>query len=251
MPVIPEVWNRFFTEEKVPGLPCPACAPGKLKLVADSFEIVEPTSSEKFRNTPDWGPENIVQRWSARLQCDETACGEFVHVMGDSGVGETYVDEHETWGLEDIFEIRAVFPAPPLFRPSKLVPISVRKELDIAFQLFWIDPAACAGRLRTAVEMMLDHQKVPRQGVNKLGEVYDMKLNDRINAFAKHAKGADAKDLLHGLRNIGNMGAHGNEVTREEVFDGVDVLEDVLRGIYDQQSIKAKAQKLLKKKIKH
>ncbi len=57
-----------------------------------------------------------------------------------------------------------------------------------------------------------------------------------------------AKELLHGLRNTGNMGAHGHEVTKKDVFDAVDVLEDVLRGSKEKGSINAKAQKLLGKK---
>jgi hypothetical protein len=248
MPIVPQIWTRIFAQDNIPGLPCPYCAPGKLKLVDGTLSVVEPTMSEKFRDSPDWMPENVVGRWSARLQCDEKKCGEIVHMIGETDVAETYVEEHEVWGLEEVLEVKAVFPAPPLFRPAEVVPRAVRNELTVAFQLFWIDLAACAGRLRTAIEKMLDQQKVPRQGVNKHGEVYDMTLNDRINAFAKHAQGADAKELLHGLRNIGNMGAHGNEVTREDVFDAVDVLEDVLRGIYEKGSIKAKAQKLLGKK---
>lgn len=248
MPVIRQIWVRTFSRTTFPGLPCPYCAPGKLKLVPDTLSVVEPTVSVKYRDDPTWEPDNVVQRWSARLQCDEPNCGEFVHMIGDTDLVETFVDEVEAWGLEDVLRARAAFPAPPLFRVNKSIPRTVRAELELAFQLFWSDLAASAGRLRTAVEMMLDQQKVPRKGIDKNGKVFEMKLNDRINAFAKHAQGTDAKDMLHGLRVIGNMGAHGNEVTREDLFDAVDVLEDVLLGIYEKGSIKAKAQKLLGKK---
>jgi hypothetical protein len=248
MPVVRQNWISVFGRNSFPGLPCPYCAPGKMKLVPGSLSVVEPTMSVKYRDNQSWEPDNVVQRWSARLECDEASCGEIVHMIGDTDLVETFVEEVDTWGLEDVLRVRAIFPAPPLFRVPISVPNKVRNELELAFQLFWSDLSASLGRLRTAVEKMLDDQKIKREGIDKNGDVFEMKLNDRINAFSKLAHGADAKDMLHGLRNIGNMGAHGNEVTREDLFDAIDVLEDVLLGIYEKGSIKAKAQKLLDKK---
>lgn len=249
MAVIRQVWSRTFAQDSFPGLPCPYCTPGKIKLVEGTLSIVEPTMSRNYRETTDWEPENTIQRWSARLQCDEKNCGEIVHMIGDTDVIETYVDEHDIgWALEDVLQVKAVFPAPPLFRVPDSAPRAVKNQLELAFRMYWTDTSACVARLRTAVEEMLDDQKVPRKGKDKNGDVYRMNLNARINAFAKHAQGADAKEQLHALRNVGNLGTHGSEVTREELFDAVDVLEDVLLGIYEKGSIKAKAQKLLNKK---
>lgn len=248
MAVIRQVWNRTFSQDSFPGLPCPYCTPGKMKLVDGTLSIVEPTISVNYRNDQSWEPDNVVQRWCARLQCDEKNCGEVAHMIGDTEIVETYIDEHETWGLEDVLRVKAVFPSPPLFRVPQTVPRAVQNQLELAFRMYWTDTAACVARLRTAVEEMLDNQKVPRKGKDKNGDIYRMDLNARINAFAKHAQGADAKEQLHALRNIGNLGTHGSEVTREELFDAVDVLEDVLLGIYEKGSIKAKAKKLLDKK---
>jgi hypothetical protein len=73
-----------------------------------------------------------------------------------------------------------------------------------------------------------------------------MSLKERIDAFSN---GAIHQDQLQGLRNIGNLGTHGaNDVTDEDLFDALDVLEFVLTGIYDTQTINAKAKKLEGKK---
>lgn len=71
-----------------------------------------------------------------------------------------------------------------------------------------------------------------------------MDLAERIDVYAGTASGADAKDALHGLRYIGNLGTHGGAVSKEALFDAADVLEDVLLGVYEKRSIKAKVNNL-------
>ncbi len=92
---------------------------------------------------------------------------------------------------------------------------------------------------------MLDQQKVPKEMLSqKSGKMVRLDLFDRIALFEKNATGADAAESLHALRHIGNLGTHGSSVSIEALFDAVDVLEDVLLGIYGKKSIKAKAKKL-------
>jgi hypothetical protein len=79
------------------------------------------------------------------------------------------------------------------------------------------------------------------------GKQHRMDLKERIDAFAH---GAAHQDQLQGLRNIGNLGTHGtDDVDEGDLFDALDVLEHVLTGIYDTQTIKAKAQRLANKKV--
>lgn len=249
MPVNRPTWHRLTSRADLPGLPCPCCMTGKLKLVADGLAILEPKYSSDYRATDDWEPDNTVERWSATLRCDETACGEIVHMIGDTETVEAEIAlpggrvEH---GLEDVLHIQAVFPAPALFRVSDKVPRKVSEQLKLAFRMYWTDVSACVARLRTSVEALLDNQRVPKERKLKNGDMHRMSLKERIDVFTA---GAPHKEQLQGLRNIGNLGTHGtDDVTHEDLFDAIDVLEFVLTGIFDTQTIAAKAKKLAEKK---
>lgn len=250
MPINPSTWNRIVPKTSIPGLPCPHCATGKLKLLKDTLVLREPKySSDWHKNNPDgWEPDSATERWSATLRCDEVACGEVVNMIGDIEVVDVELieDGQMNWGLEDVLRIQAVFPAPPLFRISANVPRTVKRQLELAFRMYWADLSACVARVRTAVERLLDDQNVPKQKLTKKGKVLRMDLKERIDSFTN---GAVHKAQLQGLRNIGNLGTHGgDEVDPEDLFDAMDVLEFVLTGIYDTKTINAKAQKLAKKK---
>jgi hypothetical protein len=249
MPVNRTVWSRLASKGSIPSLPCSSCANGKLKLIKDGLNVLTPKYQSDYLRSEDWDPYNVVERWSATLRCDEAECGEIVHMIGDSEPVETEVEISKgnfTWGLEDVLRIQAVFPAPPLFHISDSVPRRVEQQLQIAFRMYWTDVSACVARLRTAVEALLDHQKVPKEKKLTNGKMHRMGLKERIDAFSN---GAIHQDQLQGLRNIGNLGTHGtNDVTDEDLFDALDVLQFVLTGIYDTQTINAKAKKLEDKK---
>lgn len=243
------VWATMFAKDAFPGLPCPHCPQGKMKLAPKGLSITEPAFSKNSRSHADFEPDWVVQRFVARLVCDEAKCGETVFMVGDTELAETYVEdegEYSGWALEEVLRARGIFPAPPLFRIPNGVPFPVAEQLRIAFQMFWTDMPSCVARLRTGVELMLDDQKVAKQQLSKkTGKMVSLNLHDRIGLFESQATGAGAGESLHALRSIGNLGTHGTSVSREALFDAIDVLEDVLLGIYEKKSIKAKAKKLV------
>jgi hypothetical protein len=244
-------WYRLVATDSIPGFPCPHCATGKLKCI-DKVVPQEPKYAGKLREENDWDPDYQIGRWSAVLKCDENSCGELVSMIGDTEMVEVEVEVGDgvDLALEEVLRIRAAFPGPPLFSVSSNVPHQLSAQLRLAFQMYWTDPSACVARLRTAVEMLLDQQGVPRerkltQGKNA-GKMHRMDLNERINSFTS---GASHTGQLHGLRTIGNLGTHGTDkVDDEDLFDAMDVLEFVLTGIYDTKTINAKAAKLATKK---
>ncbi len=232
------LWQPSFPRDRIPGLPCPQCTNGKLKLTLGTLQIEEPTFSRSAHRHEDWEPDWNVYRFSASLRCDEEGCAEIVSVAGDTDLVSVYSDDpsgYEGWVYEEALQIRAVFPAPLLLRPPKDTPYKVKHQIRLASQLYWADLAASTGRLRTAVEEMLNNQKVPRDKVAKPGKTIRMDLAERIEVFATSVQGTESKDALHGLRYIGNLGTHGNSVSQEAFFDAVDVLEDVLLGIYEEK----------------
>jgi hypothetical protein len=226
-----------------------------MKLTKNGLTSLEPKyiSIWRDKNPDDWEFEFATERWTATMRCDENACGEIIHMIGDIEVVETDLDLPEggsTWAYEDVLRIQAVFPAPPLFRVSDNVPKKVKEQLEIAFRMYWTDASACVARLRTAVERLLDHQSVPKERLHtkgkNAGKMMRLDLHQRIESFAS---GSSHKDQLQGLRNIGNLGTHGvDDVDDSDLFDAIDVLEFVLAGIYDTKTINAKAAKLKGKK---
>jgi hypothetical protein len=248
MAVNRSIWRTRFARGSFPGLPCPRCPQGKLKLVPNNLSITEPLFSKASHSHPDFDPSWVEGRFVARMECDETKCGEIVFMVGDTEYVETYLDGEEySWGdLEEVLQARGVFPAPPLFRIPNGVPRSVAQHLRLAFQLFWTDIPSCVARLRTSVELMLDEENVAKEQLSKIdGKMVRLTLHQRIVRFESQATGADAADSLHALRNVGNLGTHGSSVSPEALFDAVDVLEDVLLGVYEKKSIKAKAKRLI------
>ena len=243
------LWHRLAQRDSLPSLPCPRCEAGKLKASKQKIKIKEPRYSvdEKDDHQYEWEPDWSVGRWAASLECDEAKCGEIVNLIGDSEWVEVDVSPGQ-WGLEEALRIQAVFPAPPLIRASKNVPKTVSSQLQLASQMFWTDVSTCVARLRTSVECLLDHQGVPKERMVKKGKgnkIHRMNLAERIDAFAN---GSSHKDQLRSLRHIGNLGTHATTtVDDEDLFDAIDVLEFVLTGIYDTQTINAKATKLKKK----
>jgi hypothetical protein len=247
MAVNRSIWRTKFAKDSFPGLPCPRCPQGKLKLVQNSLSITEPPFSKACHSLPDFEPNWVEQRFVARMECDEAKCGETVFMVGDTEEVETYLEDeaYSGFALEEVFCARGVFPAPPLFRISDGVPPSVVRQLRLAFQLFWTDIPSCVARLRTSVELMLDREKIAKEQLSKkTGKMVRLTLHERIVQFERQATGADAAESLHALRNIGNLGTHGSGVSHEALFDAVDVLEDVLLGVYEKKSIKAKIKKL-------
>lgn len=248
MPVNRDLWRRSFQRDTMPGLPCPHCMFGKLKLIPKSFEFEEPTFSQIMKNEEEWEPDWIERRFSARLRCDEDECGEIVSVAGDTELIQASYEEPNgrvVSRYEELLKPRAIFPAPHFFRLPKKIPYRVKYQLTLAFQLYWMDLAVSAGRLRATVEVVLEDKKIPTTSTAKSGNTIWMALAERIEIFASSATNFASKDALHGLRFIGNLGTHGDRVSLAAFFDAVDVLEDVLLEVYENKSISAKTKKLI------
>jgi hypothetical protein len=227
----------------MPKFPCPTCDAGHLHLVKDSLGIKEPVYSVESRKEAEWEFDWERERFYCVLDCDVATCGEYVVVSGDT----TYVeveDDERRYGMMCVLRPRSMFPAPPIIDVPKEAPSSVSENIGIADQLFWADLAACANRLRISVEFLLDHFGVPREALNKYGEMQRLDLNGRIDHFKKTDK--DHADTMTALRMIGNLGSHGAEVKREALLDAYEIYEDSLAELCGQRKKRLEA---LKQKI--
>ena len=72
--------------------------------------------------------------------------------------------------FEEYFSPIFCRPMPDLFDLPTGCPDPVRVELRGAFSLFWAHRASCAGRIRVALERLMDHLGAPKKRKNKHGK---------------------------------------------------------------------------------
>ncbi|WP_164830052.1 DUF4145 domain-containing protein [Sinorhizobium medicae] len=192
-----------------------------------------------------------MERFVALLKCDVAHCGEVVAVGGNR-VAEFFEDwnAHRQW-WESVLVPMLVRPAPHIIPVSKNLSDACAMQLRKAFELYWLDKAACANRLRIFVERLMDHFQVPTQKLDKKGKPYDLNLSQRITEFDKMKPGH--KDALDALRHVGNYGSHEGQGDMDALLDCFELLEDALAELIDEKKamLAAKAKKLIQNKGKN
>ena len=148
---------------------------------------------------------------------------------------------------DDYFEPKHCFPVLRLNKVPDKCQEDVATELDAAFSLFWSNLAACAGRLRVALELLLNHQGIPKRKRDSKGKYKELWLHARLDLFAKGNPATGAQ--LMALKSLGNSGAHEGSISREDLLDAFEVLEHSLEEIIEQRSkrVAALSKKLTKK----
>jgi len=111
---------------------------------------------------------------------------------------------------------------------------------------FFCDPPSAANHIRVALENLLTHLKVKRLNVGK-GKKSFIPLHNRIELLPKPRA---FKDLLFAIKWLGNAGSHTNVITIDDCLDDYEIMEEVLRLLYDSKGNKIKqlARKINKKK---
>lgn len=145
-----------------------------------------------------------------------------------------------------------MWPAPPIIN-VKLVPKELKSELEMSFAFYWCDRGASASRMRTSLERLMDHFKVPATTMvtDKSGKRHRKRLDlsSRIDKFAKKIGSTRYSDLLHALRVVGNVGTHGNKiVSRTDMLDAFKAYEYALEKLFEdkKESIEAIVTRLKK-----
>jgi hypothetical protein len=107
--------------------------------------------------------------------------------------------------------------------------------LDRAFKLFWVDDRACANSIRSAVELFMDHQKVPVTIIDRNGDRRQQRLHHRIVAWGKRPNRDKLAKVLMAIKFIGNEGSHGakkNGVTRDDIYESFTFFKHVLDTVF-------------------
>lgn len=217
-----------------------------MSLVQKSVTHHETVESKRWRNDDAWEPEQIQYVFTAWAECRHPSCKQRFAISGTGGTEPQYDDEGSTEWV-DYFSPRHCDPMPDVIELPVKCPDEVAKELRAAFALFWAQPEPCAGRIRVAVEALLDHIGVPKKTTTAKGKQIDLKLHERIEAFA--VSNAVTGPHLMALKWLGNAGSHGSRVSRIDLLDAFEIMEHALVEILDKRSAKvaALAEKMTKK----
>lgn len=233
-----------------PPFSCPRCSKGELRNTTDKFKR-EPKHITDSLREDDIQSELAEGRFIALLKCSNRSCGEIVAIAGDYESHGSY-DIGPEGGLDhfwnDTFKPTSMHPAPPIITWPKKLDGAIKTHLRVSFELFWVDSAACANRLRIVVELLLDQLEIPRKGPkgNRKNARFD--LSDRIDLLRIARPGHEK--ALTALRIVGNTGSHEGDVEFEELLDCFELLEDALVELLEERRAKleAKADAIIKRR---
>jgi hypothetical protein len=238
MPVKRPLWKEPLTQKYVPNWHCPTCAGGYLKQKPASLQFAETSLSQRAHEHEDWDPDWIDYRFSVLLVCNNEKCRELVTVVGTGKVDLVQTSDDGDTDYVEFFYPEHVSPAPNLIELPDSCPNEVKGELKQTFIACWGDLAAAGNHIRASVERLLDHLKEPKTKVGKGGKRERLSLHMRITGLARRDK--DLSDSLLAVKWLGNVGSHTDELTQDDVFDALDILEVILNDLFVRHRAKVK-----------
>ena len=227
--------KKFFQRDQIPHYPCPRCgAHMKSELSAEEDRAY----SKQYSHIDGYSHDDEESIFHIKLECTHPKCGEPVFLVGKGTVAyEDFLDEDGNLDLEYItyFEPKFFIPNLCIFNIPKKTPYRVTQSVIASFNLFFISSNSALNEIRNAVEFLMDELKVPRLGSST--EDPDVKvrwdLDTRVGKLTgEHRK---YKSNLQAIKNLGNLGSHAAETTRDDVLNAYKILHYVLDGIYDQR----------------
>jgi hypothetical protein len=238
-----KAFQDSFTLSTVPSWICPTCNKGVLETNKSQIKITESSESRSFHSHPEWDPSCIYGGFVGSLKCSNSSCSELVGIIGKmtAVAGQEYNEDFGAWEnvSYNILTPTQFYPPINLFPINKDVPEKVRKVIIQAFSLFWLDLSSCGNKIRTVAESIMDNKKVPKTYINNKRKKLVYSLHQRIERFKK--TNSEVADLLMSNKWIGNIGSHQIEnLTKNDILDGFEILELVTNKLYETDSIRIK-----------
>ena len=164
--------------------------------------------------------------FSTILKCSNHACYQGVAVLGD--YSSTRIEPEQYAEVE--YTVRDIYPAIHLIDISTNVTKPIAEALKRSFGLYWRDPQACAGAIRTAIEGVCDYLGQPARQNGKV-----VSLGNRLGKLsATHDHLFKSFDVIRDT--VGNAGAHGDTIDREKLLTAYELLEIELRSLFNDNS---------------
>lgn len=237
MPVDRSIFNSF-TEGSVPTFRCPECGQRTLFLAVTNKEpelALRLTARWKWPDYQGHPEEEFTFQsdpFQAWARCHTPGCHFLTSVHGDASTGvdhgvHDYTGEAD-WYTYEIFKVKGFSVAPRLISEPNGTPEPVAEEIRKAETIAWVDPSAASSRLRSAMERLMDHARVPKTFITKKGDRQRMSLRDRL--LLMRPRDSSFQSAVHAIRWIGNSGTH-EDVKLSDTLDAFDLVEYAL----DQQ----------------
>ena len=225
-----------FYPDNLPQWPCPHCPDGVLLLEENSISIHEINSSIEGRSEEDWEPECITERFSGLLKCN--LCEEPVFIVGETKQVEAGSDhntlEYSSWLIPHFFE-----PAIQIIKIPKNCTRQIKRELNEICKLYWVSPSSAGNRIRVALELLMDQNKVPKKAKIKTGKYRNLTLHERITKFK--SADPDIATTLMALKWLGNAGSHPTNLSHSDVLSALDLLSYVFEEMYERKTSNRRA----------
>jgi Domain of unknown function (DUF4145) len=230
--------GEWFPENLFPTILCGICQDGY--LVLEKVSTVELNSSLEEHAHPDWDPEWITGLHLSRMRCGNPKCKEIATTTGEYRmVFDIEYDERgnpqQTYSKE--LRINYVTPVSPLILKRDDYPDQVAQLIKEASAIALVSPGAAANRIRTAIDELLNAQKVIKIRTTKKGRA---RLTTHARILIFNAKNSEASDLLLAVKWIGNGGTHNDNISLSEVLDGVELFAHALDKLFNHKNIKLK-----------
>lgn len=230
-----EIWTkRYFNSDSEIEWNCPNCNNKSLKIVNEDFKSEETASSVKFRSeNEDWEIEWIQLNFNGRLHC--SSCFKSIFFMGKGHPEHNgYYDyELDAYQEEYINTFTPTFfqPTLNLFEIPEKCPDLVKNEISDSFKLYWCDLPSCANKIRIALEVLLNTEKVKKYETSN-GKRKPISLHKRINLFSN----TEVRDILLAIKWIGNTGSHnGSSLETIDILETYRLLEYSLNKLYNNE----------------
>jgi hypothetical protein len=231
--------NTSFTINNIPVWSCPSCNNGHLMLLAEQFHFEETKLSLSWRKDDDWEPDFINYLFHGTLRCKN--CGDYITFLGTGSVNHDYFYDQISKEYEEAYidTFKPLYFNPPLnlIQIHEKCPENIIDEIRDSFKLFWNDLPSCANKIRSSLELLMDHQNVNKtflQGSKRR----KMSLHNRIIKFKN--KKPEIADYLLAIKWIGNTGSHVGELNETDIIDAYELLELSLNLLFDKNIEKLK-----------
>lgn len=214
---------------------CPQCQKGVLSLKDNDVMEIESSYTKKASKHVDFDHDWVRNYYSAVFHCNNEICGEVVVCTGNMTY-QTHYDYdtkgiHQEW-LEVIYEPLFFVPSLKILQIPESVNSDIRGQIEKSFSHYFNDTSAAANSIRTALELIMNDQKVKKTTINAKNNRVEINLHTRIDIFSK--KNDELKPFLIAAKWIGNAGSHISNITKEDLLDGYELLEHCLDELYDK-----------------
>lgn len=201
---------------------CPHCNKGILEYSQEGSLTKQTVSSrleDEFLQKEHQEPCARFQSYYSwtNLRCNK--CFESVFCSGEFWDSMDLEGHENEPNFGERFSPKAFFPILPIIDIPEGVSQIIKDELNVSFELYWVNESACANSLRKVLELIMDEK-----GVQKMKN-----LHQRIQKFKN-----TENEILIAIKEIGNTGSH-DTVEREYVLDGYLFLQHTLNEEYGEK----------------